>query len=386
MPLLRELNPGARTEATNELLRQDNILRSLYLESIRRGVSFFVVLLLVSVALTTFVSVRSVAPREGVAPLTCFFVALTLLGVYYIVQYVLLDRMAWNFGWYRHNFYSDQADVSVLFAPPPKLKWRWVQPALVYAAFAAWIIGAVLVASNLQKVSASPAITGQAVTATITTAHQSKQTSLSVSVPAAPAATQTLATVAVWSRSDLTGMATTIAAFLQAVVLAITFYILWVSSRRQLRTFVGPETFDLLEGNMLNPPQPAHANEPGAVVRIKNFGPTVAYNVRIITRLAVIEPINENTLIQPPLVNAFHSVLGPTVPSTSTAWLGRAVTPGEVDDLKAGVKAIYMYGRVEYRDIFKKERFTVFRLRYAGQFPPPAPAVMTFAAQGNDAN
>jgi hypothetical protein len=388
MPLFRELDPQARTEVSHELVRQENVVRSLYLDAVRKGVAFLLVVLLGGVALSVIEAPR-LAPPGQVTSLACFLTGLTLVGAYYIVEHATLKRLVWNFSWFTHNVRTDQTDVTALFSPPQKMKAEWVQPTIAYAAFAAWVVGAALITGELRT---SPAPATQTVTATV--AREPRQASPDVSMPPVqPATAGGSAELSAktdhfigWSRADSIAMAAMIAAIVQAIALIVTFYIMWTSSRRQLRAFVGPDTFDLMEGNMLNPPQPAHANEPGAVVRIKNFGPTVAYKVRIGTRLAVIEPINEHTLVLAPLVDGFHSVLGPTVPSNSTAWLNRALTPGEIADIQAGVKAIYLYGRVEYVDIFKKRRFTAFRLRYAGQFPPPAPVMMSFAAQGNDAN
>lgn len=395
MPLFRDLDPNARAEVSNELVRQDNFVRSIYLDAVRRGVTFLLILLLAGAALAAVEVERFPMPRWHAATLACFLVGLTLLGVYFIVEFLTLKRLLWSYGWVRHNVMSDQADTRLLFSPPQNMKGEWVQPTLAYCAFAMWVIGAVLIAAELHNAPVKTPVTGRSVVvASVATGQESKQTSLRVTVPAqqsvsveAPAdrlATAKASTT--WGRADRIAMASMVAAIAQAIALVVTFYIMWVSSRRQLRAFVGPETFDLMEGNMLKPPQPARTNEPGAIVRIKNFGPTVAYRVRIVTRVAVIEPINEHTLVQQPLVDGFHSVLGPTVPSSSTAWLGRQLTPGEITDIQAGVKAIYVYGRVEYLDIFRKKRFTTYRLRYAGQFPTAAPVMMTFAAEGNDAS
>lgn len=396
MPLFRDLDPNARTEVSNELRRQDNFVRSIYLDAVRRGVTFLLILLLAGTTLAAVEIERFPMPRWHVATLACFLVGLTLLGVYFIVEFLTLKRLLWSYGWFRHNVMSDQADTGLLFSPPQKIKGEWVQPILAYCAFAMWVIGSVLTAAELHNApAATTALTAQSVVvASAAMGHESKQASLTVSVPAlqsAPAEppASRLATAqvsAAWDRADRIAMTSMVAAIAQAIALVVTFYIMWVSSRRQLRAFVGPESYDLMEGSMLNPPQPARANEPGAIVRIKNFGPTVAYKVRIVTRVAIIEPINEHTLVQQPLVDGFHSVLGPTVPSSSTAWLGRQLTPGEITDIRAGVKAIYVYGRVEYLDIFRRKRFTTYRLRYAGQFPTAAPVMMTFAAEGNDAS
>ena len=88
------------------------------------------------------------------------------------------------------------------------------------------------------------------------------------------------------------------------------------------------------------------------------------------------------------LLYTSYSVLGPNVGSTSRRWYNRALTPAEITDIQNGVKAIYLYGRIEYRDAFKsrKKRFTTFRLHYVGLFPPASPSAFTFSTNGNDAD
>ena len=68
------------------------------------------------------------------------------------------------------------------------------------------------------------------------------------------------------------------------------------SSERQLRAYVFPETADILEGSMINPPLPARTNFPWVFTSIKNSGQTPAYNVSSWLQIAVTAPANENTL------------------------------------------------------------------------------------------
>jgi hypothetical protein len=64
----------------------------------------------------------------------------------------------------------------------------------------------------------------------------------------------------------------------------------------------------------------------------------------------------------------------------------RDLTAGEIADIQTGVKAIYLFGRIEYRDAFKKDRFTTFRMLYSGVWPLTASAGLNFAVQGNEAD
>jgi hypothetical protein len=117
----------------------------------------------------------------------------------------------------------------------------------------------------------------------------------------------------------------------------------------------------------------------------KNHGQTPAAKVVSWTALAVIEPINERQLVVPPLQNIFARHLGAGAESTKSLWYGRPLTPNEIADVAAGARAIYLYGRIEYRDIFDKKRWTNFRFAYAGQFPPLPGAIFNTCENGNDA-
>jgi hypothetical protein len=91
----------------------------------------------------------------------------------------------------------------------------------------------------------------------------------------------------------------------------VTAGLVWVgyqqirTTRFQLRAYVYPDSVGLVEVTMLNPPQPNRANEPCIVFLWKNTGQTPATNVISWGHIAVIEPINEHTLVVPPLQNVF---------------------------------------------------------------------------------
>jgi hypothetical protein len=102
-------------------------------------------------------------------------------------------------------------------------------------------------------------------------------------------------------------------------------------------------------------------------------------------QLAVIEPLNENRLTVPPLQNVFASHLGAGAIGSKSLWFGRALTPNEIADVVAGARSIYLYGRIEYSDIFSKKRFSNFRFAYSGPFPPPPGVIFFVCEKGNDA-
>jgi len=103
--------------------------------------------------------------------------------------------------------------------------------------------------------------------------------------------------------------------------------------------------------------------------------------------VAVITVANEdNALVLPPLQQRFPLTLGSGSTFNKSFWLDRPLAANEIADIAAGVRAIYVYGRIEYRDAFEKERFANFRLHYSGPYPPVPNAVLYFSEKGNDAN
>ena len=182
-----------------------------------------------------------------------------------------------------------------------------------------------------------------------------------------------------------------ITALATALLACVTGGLVWLgylqirTTRAQLQAYVFPESAAICDGTMLTPPMPAKANEPGVVLVWKNTGQTPASNVISWAQIAVIEPINENQLTIPTLQNVFASHLGAGANGTKSLWFGRPLTPNEIADVNANARAIYLYGRIEYSDIFDKKRFTNFRLYYSGPFPPPPAVIFRVCEKGNDA-
>ena len=87
----------------------------------------------------------------------------------------------------------------------------------------------------------------------------------------------------------------------------------------------------------------------------------------------------------PQLEERFSSTLSAGGTFNKSLWFDRPLTPTEIADIANGVRAIYLYGRIEYQDAFKKRRFTNFRHHYMGQFPPLPDAIVNFSDEGNDA-
>jgi len=143
----------------------------------------------------------------------------------------------------------------------------------------------------------------------------------------------------------------------------------------------------ILEGNMLEPPQPARANKPGIAMLMKNFGQTPAYKVISVAEIKLVLLSEERTaLITPQVTEQCPLTLGRDGTFSKALWFDHPLTAEEIKSIEAGILGIYINGRIEYKDIFKKNRFANFRLRYTGKFPPLPGAIFNFSTDGNDAN
>jgi hypothetical protein len=159
-----------------------------------------------------------------------------------------------------------------------------------------------------------------------------------------------------------------------------------VTTRAQLRAYVLPDVAGILDGMMLTPNDPARANMPGIGLTIKNFGQTPAYDVISWAQIAVINITDEEKQIVPTLQKIGAATIGTGGTINKFLWFGRALTAYEMSDVGTGVRAIYIFGRIEYRDIFKRHKGTNFRFRYSGVFPPPPNAIMNISEKGNSAD
>jgi len=189
-----------------------------------------------------------------------------------------------------------------------------------------------------------------------------------------------------WGLSDKIAVIASVVAFLQFMALVSTVIVMVRNARWQLRAYVLPEGGGLFEGTILDPPNPHHADEPGVALTFKNTGQTPAYGYINWAQVAVIEPANEHTLVVPPLQMIYPAAIGAGSQISKFIWYGRALSAAEIADVVAARRYIYVYGRLEYRDAFKRKRWATFRLQYAGPFPPRPGAIFNFSNSGNASN
>jgi hypothetical protein len=139
---------------------------------------------------------------------------------------------------------------------------------------------------------------------------------------------------------------------------------------------------------MRKPPLPAHKDEPGVVLAFKNSGQTPAYRYVSWAQIAVIEPesADKNLIVPHPVRMYSPATVGAGGLISKSLWFGRPLTAQEIADVGIGKKCIFVYGRLEYRDAFRRKRWANFRLHYAGIFPPLADIQFNFSDRGNESN
>jgi hypothetical protein len=178
-------------------------------------------------------------------------------------------------------------------------------------------------------------------------------------------------------------------------VIAAAAVVQWRETRktaeRQLRAYVLNGSASIIDGTNLDPkPFIDRTSQPGLLFEIKNFGQTPALQLVHWNEMQV-SPVSREASIQPPasLQNIAPMVLGPGQTSSRYRWLDRSLSVQEIDGIKSGLYAIYVYGRIEYVDVFHTKRWSVYKLKYTnGAWPPIGPGAvsMLFCPDGNDAN
>jgi hypothetical protein len=169
------------------------------------------------------------------------------------------------------------------------------------------------------------------------------------------------------------------------------------AARRQLRAYVFVDNIVLFDSGQIRENLPVaeleaqrpvfRENEPSFHITIKNTGQTPAYHSTHISSIDVIEVRHEHAIIVPDRNrDAPDNYIAAGSQTVQGRWLGRSLSDQEKEDVRNGVRGIYAFGRIEYFDAFKKRRFTTYRLRYTGMYPPLPGVAFTYCRGGNEAN
>jgi hypothetical protein len=389
--LFRELDVTQQARIEAELVRRESVVRELIVDLAgRANIFLFVGLVLGAAAASAFVANRQPASTLMLISAVCFLAGLFVQGITFCVGNIVLWRLSFRFGGYKAAVLASQTDTSGLNIAAVPTKRDKVMFWVSFVPFLFWVSGSGLGISALAIDSQQQHVIGQAtrtVSVPITVGATASEASAGPREPQVKSPVEVRARtddhLSSWSVSDKIAFWAVVAAIVQAIALLMTFRLTALATRRQLRAYVFPETFDLYDGATINPPQPAHAGEPMAVLVLKNSGQTPAYKVVSLAQFQIIEPIHENQLVIAPLIDKFSANLGPGTSIRNSPRLNRHLSPQEITDINSGAKGLYLYGRIDYRDAFKKKRFTTFRMRYLGQYPPTGPGILNFTEGGN---
>lgn len=159
-----------------------------------------------------------------------------------------------------------------------------------------------------------------------------------------------------WTSSDKIAAVASLAALLQFIVLIITVSVMRGTASRQLRAYV------LVKDNGID--EIRFGDFPKANVNIQNFGQTPAYKVSCWCKVGIREyplarPLPEKT-------NSAVFQLGPGATFFKSVAMKAAISYDNDTEISEGREAIYVWGRINYTDAFKRRRFTNFRFAYRG--------------------
>lgn len=159
------------------------------------------------------------------------------------------------------------------------------------------------------------------------------------------------------------------------------------TGRRQLRAYLMPDHVAVLHPTHdpdYKKKRPRPGDLPMIQVHLKNYGSTPATNVLHWVGFELLPFGAEHRLVAPRTMDRVsEGAVAPGGIITKHLLLERAVTPGEAADFALGKVALYVCGRVTYRDIFRVERETNFLLRYQGVWPPPVTNNLFYCDTGN---
>lgn len=149
------------------------------------------------------------------------------------------------------------------------------------------------------------------------------------------------------------------------------------TARRQLRAYVFPIYAHIRD---------VRASRPTFVIDIKNFGQTPAYGLRVKTALQSGSHPLDTKLVPEVQSSIATAQLAPQAALFDEIALNRSLSASEISALAEGSAAIYLFGEIEYFDIYKKKRWTTFRMRLGGPEGIPTHGRLGYHEEGNDAD
>ena len=153
------------------------------------------------------------------------------------------------------------------------------------------------------------------------------------------------------------------------------------TSRSELRAYLFPDACNVLVGVKVY-----NKGQAISFIAIKNSGSTPAHKVRHWSEIKIAAATNEGEMISPKSLDGSHqSTIPPGGAITANRLTKAKVTRAEMAAIKNGSFFVFVYGAIEYLDVFDRPHRTDYRLHYSGLWPPPEGATISFCSDGNDA-
>lgn len=152
------------------------------------------------------------------------------------------------------------------------------------------------------------------------------------------------------------------------------------TARRELRAYLFVDTSNIIIGA-----RPHNKGRVISIIAVKNSGSTPAHRVSHWSEVKIAEIAQEGEMNAPsPLVAMSQSTIPPGGGITADRSIEK---PGRIETahIKTGLAAIFIFGAIEYFDVFDRPHRTNYRLHFTGMWPVPDGTVMRFCTEGNDA-
>jgi hypothetical protein len=151
------------------------------------------------------------------------------------------------------------------------------------------------------------------------------------------------------------------------------------TARRQLRAYVFVDQATVIEPD---------GADPRLDIQIRNSGQTPAHEVVVAGIVRGFNPHDARLFSDPPKDSEFSRfVFGPNRFAYKSFALKELLNSNTMKGLRSRDQHIlYVWGEISYRDVFKKSRYTKFRLSIGGPSGWPDTNLMIVSAEGNKAN
>ena len=152
------------------------------------------------------------------------------------------------------------------------------------------------------------------------------------------------------------------------------------TARRELRAYLFVAHAEIGIGI-----KPHNAGKVVSAVAVTNSGSTPARQVSHWSGVAYeLFAVQEGMQLPAEFEKAYRTTIPPSGQIIATRMIEQDLSETQIEAIKAGDAAIFVFGVIEYLDVFDRARRTEYRLQFTGNWPPPENVLMNFCVAGND--